>query len=197
MSYLDAVEHASKEKEKVADTQGVIDTLWQEKKALLVNGYGESYEASFSRIEDHLDITLSQGNEPIGFIALKCEGGGRYSIVNNTRINPHPAITNTPGHGLAVREDFRKRGLGSALLSLGIGLAQKDFKEIKGTGRFEVLATDVTESGLGCYKNFGFKLLEGMTVTEGSYTDKDQVPGIIILRTKASFWGRLKKRLGL
>jgi ribosomal protein S18 acetylase RimI-like enzyme len=197
MSYLAAVEHAMKEKEKVADTQGVIDILWQDKKAQLVNGFGERYEARFTRIGEYLDITLSQESIPVGFVTLISENDGKYSIVNDSNTSPHPAVTNTPGHGLAVREEFRKRGLGSALLSLGIGIAQKDFKEKGEVGEFKILATDVTESGLGCYKNFGFQIKEGMTVTEGYYLDKDHVPGIKILRGKASFWGRLKKRLSV
>lgn len=197
MSYLDAIEHASKNKERVPDTPGVIDTLWRDRKALLVNGYNETYEALFSRIEDHIDILLSQDQEPIGFITLKLVRDGTYSIVNNSKINPHPTITITPGHGLAIKEDFRKRGLGSALLSLAIGIAQRDHKEKESTAKFEVLATDITESGYGCYNNFGFQIMEGMKVTEGRYTDRDQVPEIKILRTKASFWVRFKKRLGI
>ena len=134
--------------------------------------------------------------EQIGFITLKTEEKGRYSIVNDSKTTPHPEISTTPGHGLAVKEEYRKHGLGSALLSLGVGVAQKHYIEGGGDSQFEVLATDITESGFGCYNNFGFQINEGMTVSEGAYTNSDQVPEIRILRSKASFWGRLKKRLG-
>lgn len=197
MSYLAAVEHAAIQKEKIPDTEGAIETLWQDNKVLLTNGYGEKYEATFKRIEDYIDIILSHKEGPVGFITLKFEGGGKYSIVNDTKLNPHPTITKTPGHGIAVKEDFRKRGLGSALLSLGIGIAQKDFKSRNKPSTFEIWATDITESGFGCYNNFGFKIKEGMKVSEGVYSKEDGVPEIRFLRNKASLWGRLKKRLGI
>jgi ribosomal protein S18 acetylase RimI-like enzyme len=195
MSYLQALENSQKAKVKVANTQEIIDTLWQNKKAQLINGYGEKYEAAFSRIEDYLDIILCKESETVGFISLKIGEAGKYSIVNNAKLNRHPDISLTPGHGLAVKEKFRKRGLGAALLSLGIGIAQKDFKEKNSSGTFKVLATDITDSGFGCYKNFGFRILDGMTVSEGYYSDSDRVPEINFLRHTPSFWARLKKRL--
>jgi len=73
---------------------------------------------------------------------------------------------------------------------------QRDCLEKSNTQSFKVLATDVTKLGLGCYHNFGFTIKEGLQVTAGYYTDPDHVPEIKILRKKASWLGRLKKRLG-
>lgn len=196
MNYHEAMQYASKQKGKIANLNNLIDQLWTEGKTTINAGHGNTFIAIFTRVKTFLDVTLVCEEEPVGFISLKNEENGIYSIVTDTNINPHPAFTNNSGIGLEVMEKYRKRGIGSALLSLGLGLAQRHYKE-KGTEQvFKVLATDISELGFGCYQNFGFYIAEGMRVSAGYYTEPDHVPEIKILRKKASKLGRLFKKLG-
>lgn len=180
------------------DIQQLVDRLWRESTATVPAMEGKSYEIIYSRPADFYDVVMSEELEPVGFITMKYEGDGVYSIVNETKKNLHPGFINTPGHGIEVRERFRKRGIGKALLSIGIGLAQRDWRENKkNEGRFTIVASDVTDSGLGCYQNFGFTVKEGMAVTKCFYLDSERVPELGILASRASFWKRLRKRLRL
>lgn len=142
----------------MTDIQQVLDELWRDAKTTLPRGDGKKYTIVFSRHHGFLDVTMrDDGSESIGFITLKYESDGTYSIVNDTKTNPHLGFVNTPGHGIEVIEKYRKRGIGKALLSIGIGLAQRDWRfNMAEEGRFTVVASDVTDSGLGCYQNFGF-----------------------------------------
>lgn len=178
-------------------TDSVIDDLWNEREAMLTTSFGESYKILFSRPADFFDIVIASSFEPIGFITLKNEGAGTYSIVNDTKVNPHPSFINTPGHGIEVKNKFRKRGVGAALLSIGIGIVQEDWRLHNRGGDFKVVASDMTSQGLGCYQNFGFVIMEGMRVSSGYYTDTGSVPEINILPGRASFFRRLKTRLRL
>lgn len=179
------------------DSDVLINTLWSEKKVVIETGYGEKFEAIFSRPHGFFDIVLSTPQEKVGFITLKHEKGGLYYIVNDTRLNPHPTFENNPGDGLEVKQKFRKRSIGAALLSLGIGVVQRDYKLMKEEEQFHVVASKMTYSGMGCYQNFGFHIDEGMWITSGTYYDLEHVPEIAIRKRKVSFWGRLKKRLRL
>ncbi|MBW2465969.1 MAG: GNAT family N-acetyltransferase [Deltaproteobacteria bacterium] len=176
-------------------TSSVIDALWQERETTIPTNHDKQYKVVYSRPGNFFDIIISHDREPVGFITLKYEGEGTYSIVNDTQINPHPSFINTPGHGIEVKEKFRKRGFGAALLSLGIGIVQRDWQVNKKGGIFKVVASDITKQGLGCYKNFGFTIKEGMQVSAGYYTNPDTVPEISILQRKVFFTKRLKKRL--
>lgn len=173
-----------------------IDILWREKKALLKAEDGELFFATYSNPGGFFDIQISTAEEAVGFITLKHEREA-YPIVNDTEVNPHPDFINTPGHGLEVRAKYRKRGIGAALLSLGIGIVLKDFVARGDKGELKVVAGDITGLGLGCYQNFGFKIMEGMQVSTGYFVDRDRIPDINILRRKAGRFQRLKKRLRL
>lgn len=177
--------------------EDIINTLWTEGRVELETGDCESMIAVYSRPADFFDIVLSIQEEPAGFITLKNENSGRYSIVNETKVNQHPGFVNTPGHGLEVKYKFRKKGLGAALLTLGIGIAQKDFQAKNEAVEFVVVAGDITGLGLGCYQNFGFQIKEGMQISSGYYYDSDKVPEINILKKRAGIFQRLKKRLRL
>ena len=177
--------------------QQLLGVLWRESASCVTCPDGKHYNITFSRPHDFFDVMMHEDCEPMGFITLKQEGGGVYSIVNETKTNPHPGFTNTPGHGIEVKERYRKRGIGKALLSIGIGLVQQDWREKGKPGEFTVVASDVTASGLGCYQNFGFIVKEGMAVTQCSYRETDYVPDFLILPKKASLLKRFKKRLRL
>lgn len=196
MNYYEAIQYATKRNEKVTNLNELIDQLWTVGNTSISSGHKEKFIAVFTQIETFLDVTLSCELEPVGFISIKNEEDGIYSIVNDTSINPHPAFTNITGHGIEVKEKYRKRGIGAALLSLGLGVAQRHYKE-KSTDRpFKVLATDITKLGIGCYQNFGFQIKEGMRITAGYYTDAELVPEIKILRKKISSIRRFINRMG-
>ncbi|MDH4317570.1 MAG: GNAT family N-acetyltransferase [Desulfobulbaceae bacterium] len=181
---------------KLVEIQDVLELLWRDSEVEIPAMEGRDYHIVYSRPAGFFDVVMTEESEPVGFITMKYEGEGVYSIVNETKKNPHPGFVNTPGHGIEVKEKFRKRGIGKALLSLGIGLVQRDWREHKkNEGRFTVVASDVTDSGLGCYQNFGFIVKEGMAVTKCFYVDSERVPELGILARRASFWKRLKKRL--
>lgn len=179
------------------ETDRVIRDLWKDGETAFTTTFGEKYTITFSRPADFLDIVLTGSSGPVGFITLKFEGEGTYSIVNDTEVNPHPTFINTPGHGVEVKTEYRKKGLGAALLSIGIGIAQQDWQAHDRGGIFQVVASDITNEGLGCYQNFGFTIKEGMRVSSGYYTASGKVPEINILPGRVSFLKRLKKRLRL
>jgi len=175
----------------------VIEELWNKGKAIILSTDGKEYTLAFSRPQDFFDIIIHYNLEPIGFITLKYENSGLYSIVNDTKCNPHSSFINTPGHGIEVKKNFRKRGIGKALLSIGIGIVQMDWRSQKGVGQFKVVASDITNIGLGCYHNFGFTIKEGMNVSSCYYTNPDTVPEINILPKKVSIIKRITKRIHL
>ncbi|MCF6290024.1 MAG: GNAT family N-acetyltransferase [Desulfobacterales bacterium] len=173
----------------------VIEALWDKREASIYGADGKEYRVIFSRPGGFFDVSILDNLEPMGFITLKHENKGLYSIVNDTKINPHSSLANTPGHGIEVKEKFRKRGAGKALLSVGIGIIQRDWRLEQRGGEFKVIASDITNIGLGCYHNFGFTIKEGMAVSSCYYTDPDTVPEINILPKKVCFIKRLAKRL--
>ncbi len=173
----------------------VIDELWEKRETTISTRHDKKYRIAYSRPGGYFDVVISNDREPIGFITLKYVGEGTYSIVNDIKINPHPSFINTPGHGIEVKGKFRKRGLGATLLSLGIGIVQRDWRYNAEDNKFMVLASDITSLGMGCYQNFGFTIEEGMQVSTGYYTNLDTVPEINILDRKAPFFKRFKKRL--
>ena len=175
----------------------VIDELWEKREAIISTRQDKKYRIVYSRPGGLFDLIISHYHEHIGFITLKYVGDGTYSIVNDTEINPHPLFINTPGHGIEIIGKFRKRGVGAALLSLGIGIVQRDWRYNAEDKKFMVLASDITSLGMGCYQNFGFIIEEGMQVSTGYYANPDIVPEINILDRKAPFSKRLKKRLRL
>jgi ribosomal protein S18 acetylase RimI-like enzyme len=158
----------------------IIQKLWTEQRVSFETDYEEEFKAVFSRPGDLFDVVLHQAREAVGFITLKNEKEGRYSIVNDLKINPHPSFDNTPGHGIEVKRKHRKKGIGGALLSLGIGMVQQDYKGKQPSAPFKVVATDITSLGLGCYRAFGFEIREGVKVSEGEYTNVHSVPELAI-----------------
>ena len=181
----------------MTSTESVIDELWRVGETMLNTDSGEKYLITYSRPSGFLDVIFTSSTESVGFITIKYEGGGIYSIVNDTSVNPHSSLLNTPGHGIKVKNKFRKRGLGAALLSIGIGIAQRDWHARGMEGNFKIVASDITNEGLGCYQNFGFTIQEGMSVSSGYYMDSEHVPEINILPGRVSFFKRLRKRLRL
>lgn len=176
-------------------TEEIIKKLWSEQRVHFETDYEELFEAVFSRPGDLFDVEIRNSREPMGFITLKNEKPGLYSIVNDTAVNPHPAFVNTPGHGIEVRKKYRKKGIGAALLSLGIGMVQQHYVAEETSAPFKVVATDITKLGLGCYRTFGFKIMEGIKISSGEYTNLHKVPAVDIRPWKMPFLLRLIKKL--
>lgn len=174
-----------------------IDTLWGNGRTVITANPRDEFVVVFSRPHGFFDLTLANGktNEPVGFITLKHEEKGLYYIVNDTKLNPHQVFSNNPGDGIEVHEKYRKRGIGGALLSLGIGIVQRDYRDRKEEGEFTVVASRITDVGIGCYKNFGFAMKQGLWISSATYTNPDFVPELAILRNPAGRFTRFKKRL--
>lgn len=173
----------------------LIQELWTQQRVRFETDYEEEFEAVFSRPGGLFDIVLYQAGDAVGFITLKNEKPGRYSIVNDLKINPHLTFDNTPGHGIEVKRKHRKKGIGAALLSLGIGMVQQDFKLQQPSAPFKVVATDISRLGLGCYRTFGFDIREGIKVSEGEYSVIDTVPELDIRSWKMPLLFRVIRKL--
>ena len=176
-------------------TAEIIQKLWSEHQVGFETDYEEVFEALFSRPGGLFDVVLRNDREPVGFISLKNEKPGLYSIVNDTAVNPHPTFVNTPGHGIEVKKKYRKKGIGAALLSLGIGMVQQDYLAEQMSAPFKVVATDITKLGMGCYRTFGFKIMEGIKISSGEYTHLHTVPAVDIRSWKMPLPLRLIKKL--
>ena len=175
-------------------TAEIIQKLWAEERVVFETDYDEEFEALFSRPGGLFDVVIISGHDPVGFITLKNEKEGLYSIVNDSAVNPHPTFVNTPGHGIEVKKPYRKKGIGAALLCLGIGVAQQDYLAKNTAVPFKVVATDITKLGLGCYRTFGFRIQEGIKVSRGEYTELHTVPDLDIRPWKMPLPLRLLKK---
>jgi len=175
-------------------TEEIIKKLWSEQQVAFETDYEEEFEAVFTRPGGLFDVVLRNDREPVGFITLKNEREGLYSIVNDTAVNPHPTFANTPGHGIEVKKSYRKKGIGAALLSLGIGMVQQDYLAKDISAPFKVVATDISKLGLGCYRTFGFHIQEGLKVSSGEYSNLHAVPDVDIRSWKMPLPLRLLKK---
>jgi len=177
-------------------TDEIIKTLWEVGEVVFETDYEEEFRAQFSRPGGLFDVVLySSSNDAMGFLTLKEEREGFYSIVNDTAVNSHTGFVNTPGHGIEVLKKYRKKGIGGALLSLGIGVVQQHYVTRKSSAPFRVVASDITKLGLGCYRTFGFLVTEGVTVSTGEYTEVKTVPDIDMRPWKMPFPLRFIRRL--
>ncbi len=177
-------------------TDATIDQLWKKREGVISTDYGANYQVVFTRPQSFFDVIIYNDQDPMGFITLKDKGKGVYSIVNDTKTNLHPSFINTPGHGIEVKTKYRKRGIGGILINLALGMIQKERQANKQSKRFMIVASDITKEGLGCYRNFGFTVREGMRISAAYFVSPKTTPETNILQAKASFFKRLKVRLG-
>ncbi len=175
----------------------IIDQLWERGEVFFSTNYGEKFQVVFSRMHGFFDLIIASKKEAMGFITLKDEARGKYSIVNDTAINLHPSFINTPGHGIEVKKKYRKRGVGGVLINLAVCLIEKERQAGKMSKRFMIVASDITNQGLGCYQKFGFAIREGMSVNAAFYVCPAELPELNILPVQASFFKRLCLRLKL
>ncbi|NOX25028.1 MAG: GNAT family N-acetyltransferase [Deltaproteobacteria bacterium] len=173
----------------------IIDQLWKRGEVVFLTNYGKKFQVVFSRPHGFFDLVIANKREAMGFITLKDEGRGKYSIVNDTAVNSHPSFVNTPGHGIEVKKKYRKRGIGGVLINLAVRMIEKDRQAGKKSKRFMIVASDITNQGLGCYQKFGFAIKEGMSVNAAYYVCPAELPDLNILPVQASFFKRLCLRL--
>jgi len=178
----------------------VIAELWERKETIIRAG-DMNMEATLKQPFDNwFDIMLRNGTtgEIIGYITLTRRDEGIYDIITHPGIVQHPEFGNTY-IGMEVNKKYQHRGFGQALLSLGVGVVQRDFKKRGGRGKFEVLATGLGGINLIPHKPFGFEIFDpplygflpqvqaesnGFKIYDpsprGRYTNPHKVPEIMI-----------------
>ncbi len=155
----------------------LIDELWKNSFVELqtVNGV---FEVVFTKPADYLDIVVKDSGKSVGFVSLLGERGiSSYRLINYPLVNPHPGFTNGLGVAIEVLDSYRGRNIGSALLSLGIGVAQRDFKNQNGLKSFQVVATGINKVQ-DFYKRFGFHVSDVGGSLVAIYDDSFRVPEI-------------------
>ena len=117
-------------------TESIIDELWSSsetpKKAVFTPYDNYNLTARFTHTKDKFDIMLSDPEDYIGFIILENFKGGIYNITGEYRgHHKQMDFEERSGIGLEVKPKYWRRGFASALISIGIGIAKKDFEKYK------------------------------------------------------------------
>jgi len=108
----------------------LIDRLWNEKQVSVVSN-GRNCSATLSCENSIFDVSLidQEASRAIGFIMVY-RSRDNYKIENPTwGEERHPGCEEKNFVGLEVTEYYRNQGFGPLLIDIGIGIAQKDFKE--------------------------------------------------------------------
>lgn len=161
----------------------VFDELWENGQTT-IHLSSSDFTATYKRTRaGAINVTISEGDMVVGYVTLHRDDTGWYQLVHYPDIDGvFPDLRNGFGIGIEVKSEYQGRHLGHALLSLGIGLARKDFKE-SGRSSFEVRAY-----GLGdreaFFRKFGFEIerhdLGGKRPhSTGVYTNQRAVPALI------------------
>jgi len=117
-------------------TESIIDELWSSsetpKKAVFTPYDKYILTASLTHTKEKFDIMLSDPEDYIGFIILEKFKGGIYNITGEYRGHHQQlGFEARYGIGLEVKPKYRRRGFASSLISIGIGIAKKDFEKYK------------------------------------------------------------------
>jgi ribosomal protein S18 acetylase RimI-like enzyme len=167
----------------MTETQKIIDTLWQEGRAKLPDPMNPETTAYLDRTRERvLDILIVMDPpykaEQVGFITLSKKFPGLYQMWASKDM--HPLIPAYDNVGLAVRPEYQFRKFGTTLISLGLGIAQKETQE-EGSNQFLVFGKDPTPDAIKLYSKAGFKITH---YPEGrvDYDSLDIVPKIQISR---------------
>lgn len=157
----------------------VVSELWEKHFARLVlpgKDYLKSPMLKFNVLYGKLlDVVMFNWEENIGYINLMRDKNS-YKILNQWELNHHPGFIPSRGIGIEVKKSHRKKGIGPALLSIGIGLAQLDFRA-QNLPKFCVRGDGITNREK-FYEEFGFRIEkdEKNKKTYAVYTDPNSVP---------------------
>ena len=103
------------------------------------------------------DVSLYDLDQIIGYVVIQRNEDGSYRLENQADIGyRHRGMKDGFGWGVEVHQDYRGRNIGKALLSMGIGLALRDFQEGCHVTDFKVKANGLGDSEK-FYKSFGFE----------------------------------------
>lgn len=111
-------------------------------------------------IQDSWDISLHDQGRTIGYaVIMKDEGTKKwYQLENQADIfYKHKGMEDYFGWGIEVHQNYRGKKIGHTLLSLGIGMALRDFQDDASMTRFEVRADGIKDHRR-FYERFGFKI---------------------------------------
>lgn len=158
----------------------LLDELWKSGQAP-IHLSGSDFTAAYKRTRaGAINVTIAEGDTLVGYATLHRDDRGWYQVVHYPDIDGvFPGLKNGFGVGIEIRPEYRGRHAGHALLSLGVGLAQREFEK-RGWLNFEVRA-----NGLGdredFFRKFGFAIarhdLGGKRpYSVGVYTNPTSVP---------------------
>ncbi len=136
----------------------IVNELW-EKQRVIIDLPDNALQATLEIKHGFIDIMLKNENagEYIGFITIEHPQSGTYYIHKDPKVIHHPDFQINNGTGLAVQEQFKNMGYESALLSLGIGTAQKHYLAADSKAAFAVIMPDKGETNWKrLYEPFGF-----------------------------------------
>ncbi|HII65677.1 TPA: hypothetical protein HA295_02775 [Candidatus Woesearchaeota archaeon] len=154
----------------------LIDRLWNEKQVSVVSN-GRNCSATLSCENSIFDVSLidQEASRAIGFIMVY-RSRDNYKIENPTwGEERHPGCEEKNFVGLEVTEYYRNQGFGPLLIDIGIGIAQKDFKEKGYTPPFVIRANGINRKlAERFYKPLGFEILENPLAAR--YNNPDIVP---------------------
>ncbi len=139
----------------MSDVNKLIDDLWVNHLVRLTNPPKKVFYARYNLFKgNNHDVVIFNNFDTVGFITLR-NSGKNYRILNDSLVVPHEGFSNKLGYGIEVKEKYERRNFGHALLSLGIGVAIKDFNE-KGLEDFVVKVSGIS-SKTHFYESFGFE----------------------------------------
>ena len=167
--------------EATRSVEEIVDELWLNKETLIPVGSNDLVNVSLELMpNDWFRIMMNHHDKgtKVGYVMVKRKDDGRYDLMNNPRIIPDPQFSGGY-YGIEVNPNYQRRSFGTALLSLGIGIAQRDFIDRGATGnfRFELMAMtgDLSDK---FYRNFGLDIYD--PPNKGRYTKLDKVPELKI-----------------
>ena len=153
----------------------IVDELWLRREISIPNR-DNTFRVTLKDLgEEYLDIYMRGTNpdEGIGFITMQSRESGVYEIRNSLWIKMHPDCEDLLGNGIEVSPLYRGMGFGDALLSIGIGTAQRDYKSKQTDKPFEVRVNGINpDLAKKVYEPFGFVINSPNTAT---YTNADAV----------------------
>ena len=154
----------------------IVDELWLRRETSIPNR-DNTFRVTLKDLgEGYLDIYMRGTNpdEGIGFITMQSRESGVYEIRNSLWIKMHPDCEDLLGNGMEVSPLYTGMGFGNALLSIGIGITQRDYKSKQTDKPFKVRANGINpDLAKKVYEPFGFVIDSSNSAT---YTNADAVP---------------------